>query len=262
MSGEATKGLLLRLAGPLQSWGEHSTFTVRDTLAYPTRSGIIGLLAAALGLPRTASLDRFAPLMISVRIDRPGTPLVDFHTVGGGLPRDKTVPTAEGGRRPPASTTIVSRRTYLADAVFVAAVEGPAPLIRDLCGALRNPVWGAYLGRRSCPPEAPLLVAGPVDNARELLTRMPLARHQPTPRQPSQPQRTVSVDVVYELATDAGFSGTRTSLNDVPDSFSPHSRRYRSRDVTISRIDLPVSLCAGYGRAYLDRLIGFLKELP
>jgi CRISPR system Cascade subunit CasD len=255
-------GLLLRLAGPLQSWGEHSTFTVRDTLSYPTRSGIIGMFAAALGLPRTASLARFAALVLTIRVDRPGTPLVDYHTVGGGLPQDKTVPTAEGGRRAADSATIVSWRTYLADAAFTAAVEGPTGLIEELCTALRKPVWNSYLGRRSCPPEAPLLIAGPVADARGLLTRLPLARTTPKPTRDSDQPPTVSVDFIYESGTDPGVVTARTSLNDVPDSFSPHSRRYRSRDVTVSRTQLPIDLCAGYGNAYLDRLIDFCQELP
>src|SRR4051812_24937148 len=71
-SGPAVTGLLLRLAGPLQSWGEHSTFADRDTLRYPTRSGITGIFAAAQGLRRGKPLDRYAPLTLAVRIDRPG----------------------------------------------------------------------------------------------------------------------------------------------------------------------------------------------
>lgn len=253
-----TAGLLLRLAGPMQSWGEHSTFNVRDTLPYPTRSGIIGLLAAALGLPRTASPTRFAALTITIRIDRPGTPMVDFHTVGGGLPRDKTVPTAEGTRRAANTATIVSHRAYLADAVFVAAIEGPAALITELCDALHEPVWGGYLGRRSCPPESPLLIAGPIPDADRLLTRLPLSRRRPH-RRDERPdaEATVTVDFVHEGAHSAGI---RTSLNDVPESFSPHSRRYHSRDITIRPVELPATLCAGYGPDYLDRLLTFYQE--
>ena len=50
-------GLLLRLAGPLQSWGMLSHFNERDTARFPTRSGVIGLLAAALGIARDEPLD-------------------------------------------------------------------------------------------------------------------------------------------------------------------------------------------------------------
>ena len=122
----AMTGMVLRLAGPLQSWGEHSTFADRDTLRYPTRSGITGIFAAAQGLRRGEPLDRYAPLTFTVRVDRPGVHLADFHTTGGGLPRERTVPTADGGRRAEGKATIVTRRMYLSDAVFTVAVEGPA----------------------------------------------------------------------------------------------------------------------------------------
>ncbi|GAA3884813.1 type I-E CRISPR-associated protein Cas5/CasD [Streptomyces sedi] len=84
--------LLVRLAGPLQSWGVASRFARRDTLNRPTKSGVVGLCAAALGLPRDAPLDDLAGLLFGVRADHPGTPLRDYHTVGGGRfplrPRD------------------------------------------------------------------------------------------------------------------------------------------------------------------------------
>jgi len=40
--------LLLRLAGPMQSWGLSSRFTIRDTSLEPSKSGVLGLLCAAL----------------------------------------------------------------------------------------------------------------------------------------------------------------------------------------------------------------------
>lgn len=255
----ARAGLLLRLAGPLQSWGEHSTFAVRDTAAYPTRSGIIGLLAAAQGLARTASLTQFTPLDITLRVDRPGTPMADFHTVGGGLPRAQTVITAEGTRRPAGATTIVSHRYYLADAVFTAAINGPASLITHLCAALRRPMWNTYLGRRSCPTEAPLLVAGPVKDATSFLDRLPLSRPRPRAGNGDTDENSVvEVDFVYE---NDQHDGIRTSLNDVPESFHPQDRRYHSRDITLRTMALPASLCAGYGLDYLDRLIAFQESL-
>ena len=64
--------LLLRLAAPMQSWGVSSRFTVRDTLREPTKSGVVGLIAAALGRPRTVQLDDLATLRMGVRIDQPG----------------------------------------------------------------------------------------------------------------------------------------------------------------------------------------------
>ncbi|MEV0266587.1 type I-E CRISPR-associated protein Cas5/CasD [Streptomyces sp. NPDC050617] len=87
-----THVLLIRLAGPLQSWGITGRFARRDTHSRPTKSGVIGLCAAALGLPREDPLGELAEVRFGVRADRPGTPLRDYHTIGGGTyplrPRD------------------------------------------------------------------------------------------------------------------------------------------------------------------------------
>ncbi|MFD4393665.1 type I-E CRISPR-associated protein Cas5/CasD [Kitasatospora sp. NPDC058478] len=84
--------LLIRLAGPLQSWGIKGRFAQRDTHTRPTKSGVIGLCAAALGLDREDPLDELGSVLFGVRADRPGTPMRDYHTVGGGRypvrPRD------------------------------------------------------------------------------------------------------------------------------------------------------------------------------
>ncbi|NLE97041.1 MAG: type I-E CRISPR-associated protein Cas5/CasD, partial [Propionibacterium sp.] len=72
--------LLLRLAGPMQSWGDSSRFTTRSTRREPTKSGVLGLLAAALGRPRTAEIADLAGLRFGVRVDQPGKVMVDFQT--------------------------------------------------------------------------------------------------------------------------------------------------------------------------------------
>ncbi|CAM5729897.1 hypothetical protein SANTM175S_01872 [Streptomyces antimycoticus] len=73
--------LLLRLAGPLQAWGSRSAFNRRETNAEPTKSGVIGLLAAAAGRAREEPLDELLPLRLGIRVDQPGTLLRDYHTV-------------------------------------------------------------------------------------------------------------------------------------------------------------------------------------
>ena len=55
--------LLLRLAAPLQAWGTDSKFETRRTNQEPSKSGVIGMLAAALGLPRDADLSALAALV-------------------------------------------------------------------------------------------------------------------------------------------------------------------------------------------------------
>ncbi|MFG2063641.1 type I-E CRISPR-associated protein Cas5/CasD [Micromonospora sp. NPDC048871] len=241
-------GLLLRLAGPMQSWGDHSTFSVRDTAKVPTRSAMIGIIAAAQGFPRGKSLDDFAALRFTVRVDRPGTIMYDFHTVGGGLPTDRTVPTAEGKRRQAGAGTIVSRRFYLADAVFVVAVTGPEALIDEVHAGLSRPVWAPYLGRRSCPVEHPFLLCGPISDAAHHLDHLPLNR-----RRPVSNEDTVTVDFVTEEPSDDG-AASRLTLNDVPVDLHPHRRRYRTRQVHITTRTLPADLCAGIGVGYLTAL--------
>src|SRR5262245_44963159 len=75
--------LLLRLAGPMQSWGTQSRFSVRDTGLEPSKSGVVGLLCAALGRKRHEPLDDLARLQMGVRADRPGRVARDYHTAGG-----------------------------------------------------------------------------------------------------------------------------------------------------------------------------------
>ena len=128
--------LLLRLAAPLQAWGLESKFERRGTMREPTKSGVVGLLAAALGRGRDESVADLAQLRYGVRIDQPGKLLRDYHVARG----EKTA-------------IYVTERYYLADAVFLAGFEGDEELLNELDCALKNPAYPLYLGRRSCPPE-------------------------------------------------------------------------------------------------------------
>ncbi|WP_026004981.1 type I-E CRISPR-associated protein Cas5/CasD [Streptomyces sp. AA1529] len=129
--------LLLQLAGPLQSWGSASRHTRRSTESAPTKSGVIGLLAAAQGRPRTMQISDLAALRFGVRVDQPGTRVRDFQAAHH-QESEKAMP--------------ITVRFYLADAVFLAAVEGERTLIEDLHSAVRAPHFLPFLGRRACPP--------------------------------------------------------------------------------------------------------------
>lgn len=249
-------GFLLRLAGPLQSWGDHSTFSTRDTALVPTRSGLIGMIAAAHGWHRGHPLDQLAGLRFTIRVDRPGTMMYDFHTVGGGRPVTQTVPTAEGKRRQANAATIVSKRYYLTDAVFTVAVSGGAGLIDQVRDALTRPVWAPYLGRRSCAVEQPFLLDTPGDPA-DALDDLPLNRRAPHDR------TTVEVDFVTEQPVQGSDRAAQLTLNDVPVDLHPHRRRYRTRQVYLTRRELPATLCTGIGGAYLESLAAYLeRNLP
>lgn len=150
--------LLMRLAGPMQSWGTQSRFTMRDTGREPSKSGVIGLLCAALGRGRTEPLDDLAALRMGVRVDRPGVMKLDYHTAGGGRFPDGHpygVRRASGG----SGDTVLSNRYYLADADFLVGKESEdVDWLRSLDNALRNPVWQLCLGRKAFIPGVPLYV--------------------------------------------------------------------------------------------------------
>ncbi len=148
--------LALYFDAPLQSWGYASKFDRRTTLAYPTRSGVIGLLCAALGVERadTVGLKRLDALAINVYALRMGGRLTDYQTVGGGydpkIDAQKICRRASGG----IGDTVQTWREYLEDARFGVVVSGSSELIGELADAVQNPVWGIWLGRKACIPAA------------------------------------------------------------------------------------------------------------
>ncbi|MBN1877971.1 MAG: type I-E CRISPR-associated protein Cas5/CasD [Anaerolineae bacterium] len=145
--------LFLRLEGPLQSWGERAKWDVRDTAPEPTKSGVVGLLACALGWNTDEDLRALSQqICVGVRCDQPGTLLRDYHTIVSGI-------ISEGKIKRNAKTgepeTLISHRSYLCDASFLAAVQAAPELIDRLAWAVQNPVWALYLGRKACPASCP-----------------------------------------------------------------------------------------------------------
>jgi CRISPR system Cascade subunit CasD len=137
--------LLLWLAGPMQSWGVQSRFSTRDTGLEPSKSGVVGLLCAALGRRRHEPVADLATLRMGVRADREGTLARDYQTALAVVKADSSTP-----------DTVVSERYYLADAAFLVGLEGPADLLAALQAALAAPVWPLYLGRRAFVPAEPI----------------------------------------------------------------------------------------------------------
>lgn len=134
--------LLMRLEAPMQSWGVSSHFTNRDTAREPSKSGVIGLVCAALGRPRDADLTDLVSLRMGVRVDREGVLQKDFH-----IAQDVLLSSGKGTK-----DTELSDRQYLADAVFLVGLEGPQRLIKEIHDALRSPRWTLYLGRKAFAP--------------------------------------------------------------------------------------------------------------
>jgi CRISPR system Cascade subunit CasD len=137
--------LLLRLSAPLQAWGTQSDFSNRDTGREPSKSGLIGLLCAALGRPRSAPVEDLASLRMGVRVDKEGIIRRDYHTAGkGGYYK------VDGSIE--RSNLMTSDRYYLVDAKFLVGLEGDSDLLTGLQEALMRPVWLLFLGRKACIP--------------------------------------------------------------------------------------------------------------
>jgi len=226
--------LLLRLAGPMQSWGVQSRFTNRDTGLEPSKSGVIGLLCAALGRPRHADVKDLSDLYMGVRVDREGILKMDFHTAGGSHRQGEKygVAKADGGK----PDTVVSQRYYLADADFLVGLEGEdQELLQKLDAALRLPVWPLYLGRKAFVPGCPAPL-GPVRlSLEESLRSYPwLAR---TPREKAHMLRQVEEkNFNLRLVLDADFGSTAEVRPDVPISFA--ERRFTLRYVKTDLVPL------------------------
>jgi CRISPR system Cascade subunit CasD len=215
--------LLLRLAGPMQSWGTRSRFDDRDTERFPSKSGVVGLLCAALGRPRSAPLDDLAGLRMGVRADRTGVLASDFHTA-------QEVAKASGA----SPATVVSRRHYLADAVFLVGLEGDRSALAAVEDALRRPVWPLYLGRKAFPPGKPLLLpdglrAGDLESA---LREYPWLE--------SLPARLRRPPDVLAVQWECGPGEEGEWRQDVPLSFA--DRRFAVRRVLHDLIPCPPAL--------------------
>lgn len=203
--------LRLRLAGPMQAWGDSSRFVNRGTRQEPTKSGVLGMLAAAQGRRRTDPVEDLAGLRFGVRIDQPGQLLRDFQ-VARSLDGRATMP--------------LSYRYYLADAVFLAVVQGPAGLIKGLHDALREPVFPLYLGRRSCVPSGKICLGTTELGLEEALRAEPWRAALWYQRK--QKSRTVSLPIIRDALHPSEDGET---VRDLPISFSPENRRYSWRTV-------------------------------
>jgi len=166
--------LLLRLVGPMQSWGTTSRFDQRDTGKEPSKSGVIGLLAAALGIDREnwTDLEPLTRLSMGVRHDRPGVPKRDYQTAGCAA--TDTIIKADGTQAKDGG--VVSDRFYLADAAFLVGLgcDGRS-LVDRIHAALRDPVWPLALGRKSYVPSESIWMEDGLQDAslREVLAQWP-----------------------------------------------------------------------------------------
>ncbi|WP_338760717.1 type I-E CRISPR-associated protein Cas5/CasD [Nocardia vulneris] len=220
--------LLLKLAAPLQSWGVASRFARRDTQQYPSKSGVLGLIAAAQGRRRTDPIEeQLVGLGFGVRIEQPGRLIRDFQ-VAISLDGHKQYP--------------LSQRYYLSDAVFLAAIEGDLNLLCGIREALARPAFPLYLGRRSCPVTDRLVLGNIQDRPLPQVLR-------DTSWEASLWYRKQQATVVHlpiyrdEYPTDPSEAHDviPDRVRDIPVSFDPQRREYGWRTIITdsTRIENP-----------------------
>jgi CRISPR system Cascade subunit CasD len=157
--------LLLRLEGPLQAWGDVAMDPRRPTRDFPSRSGLAGLIANALGWQHvdgeriTALQDE---LSYAVREDRAPKRITDYQTADlgriGKSGWTRWGIEERGGSA--AEGTQLLWKQYLADASFLVALtlgDRTSVSLDDVEDALRHPSRPLFLGRKGCPPALPLL---------------------------------------------------------------------------------------------------------
>lgn len=238
----ATACLVLRLAAPLQAWGGQTEFNRRETMAAPTYSGVLGLLAAAQGRRRDDPILDLLELRLGVRVDRPGSLLRDYHTVSeaDGAPLRSTQVTRQGlqKRTSPPKHTAVTERFYLQDAAFVAVVEGPHDLLNALTQAVLQPTFPLALGRRACPPTHPLILfpTGTSDRlwAGSLRDVIAQVSWQESPRVRERHGR-ASVTLPATVHDEQGQERTI----DIPATFAHKHRAFTTRRVSRIFVDAP-----------------------
>lgn len=213
--------LLFRLVAPLQSWGVQSHFTIRDTASEPSKSGVVGVLCAALGIDREddAALRRVAAAHVGVRVDREGMLKRDYHTA-------QNILKAQGGIK----ETDVSLRWYLADAAFLVGLHGAdRALLEELYAALQAPLWPLFLGRKACVPSEPLFFK----NSMLALQEKPLAEALNTCPRLRPKRHRDDPDWMRGLLEDPGGEIAR---QDQPLSFRKGARQFAVRRMRFERL--------------------------
>ncbi len=205
--------LLFQVVGPIQAWDWQSEHIVKFTQKEPTKSGIIGMVCAAMGIDRanTQSIRKLAALKFAVRVDQEGTIMYDYHTIF----EEKEV----------------SQRYYLNDAMFLIGLEGDEPLLQLVQNGLKRPKWNLFLGRKSCPPSRPpFLKAG--------LQQKPLLDALGSYPWLGQSKRAYNDLKRLRVVSDASKQGLSIS-HDQPINFQKGRRRFAPRRSRSFFIDKP-----------------------
>lgn len=218
------KTITIKLTAPLQSYGLQSDFKYRSTNYFPTKSAIIGMVAAALGYKRNDhKIIQLNDLSYAVRLDQSSSILTDFHTV-------QIDPKKEERK--------ITFRDYIQDAIFMVALGSDNDaLIDQIEYALRHPKFQLYLGRRANPPAGPL-------KTKIFVEKDPVEVLRNIPWQASewfkQRQRISNHDVNLEIFADADLlpDQQKYTIHDSVKAFVPTNRKYEYRWTAKSKFKL------------------------
>lgn len=231
--------LLLWLEAPLQAWGHDSKFGRRDSLDFPTKSGVLGLLCSARGtggeeqewLSAWADLDM--QLVGYVPKDRQGMPMLrqpllrDFHMVGSGYDdqdpwQNLLIPKTSDGKKAVGGGTKMTYRYYLQDMAYAVVLQAPVAMADAVAKALVSPAWDVYLGRKNCVPTE-FIYQGIFDTVEQALRQGEVLA--------ADKNRAFSLRVLQ-----GEHSGEVLTLNDVPLQFGER-KKYRDRRVTVQKME-------------------------
>ena len=220
--------LALLLDGPLQSWGFASRFQRRTTGLHPTKSAVIGLVCAAMGLAKGSDAERI--LLPELRKLKMSSIAIPRHTQGTvatqSVLRLEDYHTVLDTRRATGvlnKDAVVTRRQYLLDCRFAVILAGDRSILERAADALRNPLWGVWFGRKNCIPAAPIY--------RGLFDKEIEARHELIGDRPIEGFTTVTEVNSFDQGTD--------SINDQPVSFGdgttngPEKRQFAVRRIQL-----------------------------
>lgn len=208
--------LVLKFSGPLQSWGTGMKLKDHETDSMPSKSGTIGMIAAAMGRSRNEDISDLASLRFGVREDEPGEILYDYHAAH----------TYKGEK---ITATDVGRRDYIQDACFVVGLEGGRDLLERCEYALHHPVFQLYLGRRSCVPDVGMVKGIFEGGLEEVLSAFPRQTGgNEWDEKDQKTRRKNDKGRILRLCVETNDTGDRTR-KDAPLSFDFRNRQYGHR---------------------------------
>ena len=231
------KTIALLLKSPMQAWGIDSRFKHRTTFTYPTKSAVVGIICAAMGIDKyapeaNAKLKNLCDCKFYSYQLHPSTEkelekykntpiLIDYHTIGGGYNKSKPLHIGFALAKEDDKLTILTYRSYIQDACFAVLLTYQQELAEKVSEALKNPVWGMWLGRKSCIPSVPIYAGiydspeNALDLAIEKLNRV----------------GTIKYKVGSILFESTNFDDYETAIQDIPIDFK--NRVFAHRNIQI-----------------------------